>query len=210
MPDRTAAVELSELRRYFGELPALEGISLRVERGQSLAVLGPNGSGKTTLLRILAGLLRPSGGEAKVLGNALPRETWKLRGRVGYLGHQPLLYRDLSGRENLAFAARLHGLDREEAARRIEELLAAVGMEPRADSPVRNLSAGMLQRIDICRTVLHEPELLLLDEPDAHLDAEARELVEPLIGAGDGRTRVLVSHDRERATAGADAVLELG
>jgi heme exporter protein A len=210
MPDRTAAVELSELRRYFGELPALEGISLRVERGQSLAVLGPNGSGKTTLLRILAGLLRPSGGEAKVLGNALPRETWKLRGRVGYLGHQPLLYRDLSGRENLAFAARLHGLDREEAARRIEELLAAVGMEPRADSPVRNLSAGMLQRIDICRTVLHEPELLLLDEPDAHLDAEARELVEPLIGAGDGRTRVLVSHDRERATAGANAVLELG
>jgi ABC-type multidrug transport system ATPase subunit len=210
MSDRTAAVELSELRRDFGELPALAGVSARVERGQSLVVLGPNGSGKTTLLRILAGLLRPSGGEAKVLGNALPRESWKLRGRIGYLGHEPLLYRDLSARENLAFAARLHDLDRGGAERRIEELLAAVGMKPRADSPTRELSAGMLQRIDICRTVLHEPELLLLDEPDAHLDSEARRLVAPLLAAGDGRTRVLVSHDRDRVAAGADAVLELG
>jgi ABC-type multidrug transport system ATPase subunit len=202
-------VELSGLRRDFGERTALAGIDLRLERGQSLAVLGPNGSGKTTLLRILAGLLRPSGGEVSVLGCALPREAIGLRGRVGYLGHEPLLYRDLSPRENLTLAAALHGLEAGGARERIARLIDAVGMERRADDRVAELSAGMRQRIDICRAVLHEPELLLLDEPDAHLDAEARGLAEPLIGAGDGRTRVVVSHDRERATAGADQVLEL-
>jgi ABC-type multidrug transport system ATPase subunit len=174
-----------------------------------MAVLGPNGSGKSTLLRVLAGLLRPSGGEARVLGCELPRETRRLRGRVGYLGHAPLLYRDLSSRENLELAAALHGLDPAVSARRIERLLEAVGMPRRAGDRVAELSAGMRQRIDICRAVLHEPELLLLDEPDAHLDADARHLVEPLIGPGAGPTRVVVSHDREAATAGADAVLEL-
>src|ERR671918_2311620 len=100
-------VELKGLRRDYGDRTALAGVSLRVEPGGSLAVLGPNGSGKTTLLRILAGLLRPSGGEVSVLGCALPRETWRLRGRVGYLGHQPLQYLDLSARENLELAAAL-------------------------------------------------------------------------------------------------------
>src|SRR5919106_1282903 len=95
------AIELAGLRREFGERPALDGIDLRLERGESLAVLGPNGSGKSTLLRILAGLLRPSGGEVSVLGSALPKETFRLRGRVGYLGHEPLLYRDLTPRKDL-------------------------------------------------------------------------------------------------------------
>jgi heme exporter protein A len=211
-PGRAAegpAIELEGLRRDFGERPGLPELSLRLERGQSLAVLGPNGSGKTTLLRVLAGLLRPNAGKATVLGCSLPRESWRLRGRVGYLGHQPLLYRDLSGRENLRLAAALNGLGDEPAESRIAELLAAVGMERRADERAAELSAGMRQRLDICRAVLHEPELLLLDEPEAHLDAEARALAERLIGPGEGRTRVLVSHDRERALAGADLVLEL-
>ena len=206
----SAAIELRRLRRDFGDRPALSGLDLRLERGQSLAVLGPNGSGKSTLLRILAGLLRPSGGEASVLGCALPKETWRLRGRVGYLGHEPLLYRDLTPRENLRLAAALHGIDEAAAEARIGGLLAAVGMERRGDDRVAELSAGMRQRIDICRAVLHEPELLLLDEPDAHLDPQARERLAPLIAAGDGRTRVIVSHDREAAAAGADSVLELG
>jgi heme exporter protein A len=211
-PGRAAegpAIELEGLRRDFGERPGLPELSLRLERGQSLAVLGPNGSGKTTLLRVLAGLLRPNAGKATVLGCSLPRESWRLRGRVGYLGHQPLLYRDLSGRENLRLAAALNGLGDEPAESRIAELLAAVGMERRADERAAELSAGMRQRLDICRAVLHEPELLLLDEPEAHLDAEARALAVRLIGPGEGRTRVLVSHDRERALAGADLVLEL-
>jgi heme exporter protein A len=204
-----AAIELRGLRRDFGDRTALGGISARLEPGESLAVLGPNGSGKSTLLRILAGLLRPSGGEASVLGCALPKETHRLRGRVGYLGHAPLLYRDLSPRENLGLAAALHGLDPAASESRIEQLLEAVGMSARGGDRVAELSAGMKQRIDICRAVLHEPELLLLDEPDAHLDADARLLVEPLIGPGTGPSRVVVSHDRESATSGADVVLEL-
>jgi heme exporter protein A len=205
-----AAIELVGLRREFGERAALAGVDLRLERGRSLAVLGPNGSGKSTLLRILAGLLRPSGGEVSVLGWALPKDTYRLRGRVGYLGHEPLLYRDLTPRENLRLAAALHGLDEPSAEARIGGLLTAVGMERRGDDRVAELSAGMRQRIDICRAVLHEPELLLLDEPDAHLDPQAREQIVPLIASGDDRTRVVVSHDRDRATAGADVLLELG
>ena len=202
-------IALRELRRDFGDRVAIAAVSAELPAGGTLAVLGRNGAGKSTLLRVLAGLLRPSGGEATVLGCALPAETWKLRGRVGYLGHEPLLYRDLSPRENLRFAARLHRLDPGEAESRIVELLEAVAMERRRDSRVGELSAGMVQRVDICRCVLHRPELLLLDEPDSHLDEEGRRLAEPLIGAGEGRARVVVSHDRERALAGADLVLEL-
>src|SRR5215218_8603152 len=104
------AIAVAGLRRDYGERPALDGVGFEVAAGESLLVLGPNGAGKTTLLRILATLLRPSGGEAVVLGCSLPDQAWKLRGRIGYLGHDPLLYRDLSGRENLRFQARLHGL----------------------------------------------------------------------------------------------------
>jgi heme exporter protein A len=204
-----AAIELVGLRREFGDRVALNGIDLRVEPGQSVAVLGPNGSGKSTLLRILAGLLRPSGGDVSVLGCTLPKETYRLRGRVGYLGHEPLLYRDLSPRENLELAAALHGLDPEVCDPRIDALLATVGMTSRSGDRVAELSAGMRQRVDICRAVLNEPDLLLLDEPDAHLDPEARHTVAPLIAAGDGRTRIVVSHDRTAATDGTDFTLEL-
>jgi heme exporter protein A len=204
------AIELAHLRRDFGDRTAISELSFRLEQGRSLAVLGPNGSGKSTLLRILAGLLRPSGGRVSVLGCELPKQTYRLRGRVGYLGHEPLLYRDLSARENLALAAALHGLEPEAARARIETLLEAVAMARRGDDRTAELSAGMRQRIDICRAVLHEPKLLLLDEPAAHLDSEARRLVEPVISAGQARSRVVVSHDREAATAGADQVLELG
>jgi heme exporter protein A len=208
--ETTAAIELAGLRREFGDRAALDGVDLTLVPGGSLAVLGPNGSGKSTLLRILAGLLRPSAGHVSVLGCVLPKETHRLRGRVGYLGHEPLLYRDLSPRENLELVAALHGLDTEPSARRIDVLIDSVGMSARSGDRVAELSAGMKQRVDICRAVLHEPQLLLLDEPDAHLDTEARELVAPLIAAGNGRTRVVVSHDRDAATAAADAVLELG
>jgi heme exporter protein A len=203
-------IEVAGLRREFGDRIALADVSFRLDRGGSVAVLGPNGSGKSTLLRILAGLLRPSGGEVNVLGCALPRESHLLRGRVGYLGHEPLLYRDLTPTENLSLAAALNGIEPAPAEARIEHLLQAVGMSRRANDRVAELSAGMRQRIDICRAVLHDPELLLLDEPDAHLDPEARQLVEPLIATGERRSRVVVSHDRDAASAGADSVLELG
>jgi heme exporter protein A len=203
------ALSLAGLRRDFGERAALEGVSLELGAGESLLVLGPNGAGKTTLLRILATLLRPSGGEVRALGCRVPNEAWKLRGRIGFLGHEPLLYRDLSGRENLRFHARLHGIRDDAGEARIEALLSAVGMERRAEGRVAELSAGMRQRLAICRCVLHEPELLLLDEPDSNLDAEGRELARGLIGPDEGRTRVVVSHDPERFEAEADQVLRL-
>jgi heme ABC exporter ATP-binding subunit CcmA len=199
------AIELDGLERRYGERVALTGVTVRLSRGATLAVLGANGAGKTTLLRVLAGLLRPHAGTAHVLGAELPRERWKVPGQVGYLGHEPLLYRDLSGRENLDYHASLHGVD----GSRVEELLAAVGMDRRADEPLRDLSRGMVQRLAAARAVLHDPPLLLLDEPRAHLDPAAAQLLEPLIGRGSGRTRVLVSHDVEGALAEADLALGL-
>jgi heme exporter protein A len=200
-----AAIELDGLERRYGERVALAGVTARVDEGQTLAVLGGNGAGKTTLLRVLAGLLRPHGGAVRVLDADLPAERWKLPGKVGYLGHDPLLYRDLTGRENLRYHARLHGV----AERRVDVVLGQVGMERRADDPIRELSRGMVQRIAVARAVLHEPPLLLLDEPRANLDPAAAELLEPLIGRASGRTRVLVSHDVAGALAEADMVLRL-
>ena len=204
------AISLRGLVRRYGDRVALDGVDLDLPEGQTLAVLGPNGSGKSTLLRVLATLLRPSGGEASVLGARLPGDAWQVRGRVGYLGHQPLLYRDLTGRENLVLQARLNGLDREEAAETIERDLEMVGMSSRADEAVGGYSAGMRQRISICRAVLTRPPLLLLDEPDSNLDPDGRVAVRDLIGPAPGRTRVLVSHEPERALAEADAFLRLG
>jgi heme exporter protein A len=200
-----AAIELDGLERRYGERVALAGVSARVEAGQTLAVIGGNGAGKTTLLRVLAGLLRPHAGRARVLDAELPGERWKLPGKVGYLGHEPLLYRDLSARENLSYHARLHGVD----LKRVETALAQVGMDRRADDPVKELSRGMVQRVAVARAVLHDPPLLLLDEPRANLDPAAAEALEPLIGRASGRTRVLVSHDVQGALAQADSVLRL-
>lgn len=205
MDSQPPAIELAGLTRYFGERTALREVSLKVPAGATLAVLGRNGAGKSTLLRILATLLRPHAGEVSVLGEPLPRRGWAVRGRLGLLGHDPLLYRDLTGRENLLYHARLHRVP--EA--RIAEVLAAVGMEGRDDEPVRLLSRGMVQRMAIARAVLHRPALLLLDEPRANLDPGASELVEPLIGRASGVTRVLTSHDPRAALAEADLVLAL-
>jgi heme exporter protein A len=196
------AIELADVGRAYGERVALTGVTLAVEEGETLAVFGSNGAGKTTLLRILATLLRPHHGVARVLGRELPREGWAVRGQIGFLGHEPLLYRDLTARENLRFHARLHDV----AFARVEELLEAVGMRMRADDPVHTYSRGMVQRTAVCRAVLHSPALLLLDEPLAGLDPGAAGLVAPLIGAG---TRVMISHDVEHGLAEADLVLGL-
>src|ERR1039458_5076859 len=203
------ALQIEGLTRHYGEREALSGVSLSLDAGQTLVVFGPNGAGKTTLLRVLATLLRPHAGGVRVLGSSLPEEAWSVRGRIGLLGHEPLLYRELTARENLRFHARLHGVGEE----RVVELLEAVGVSGRAKEALRTLSRGMVQRVAIARAVLHDPELLLLDEPRANLDPAASELVEPLIGAKSGpggrRTRVISSHDPGGGLPEADLVLGL-
>jgi heme exporter protein A len=200
-----AAIELEGLTRRYGERVALEDVTLTVPAGATLVVFGPNGAGKSTLLRVLATLLRPHAGVVRILGRELPDDGWAVRGRIGLLTHEPLLYRDLSGRENLRFHARLHGVGFD----RVEELLDRVGLRLRADDRVHTYSRGMVQRLAVCRAVLHDPDVLLLDEPRANLDPAASDLVEPLIGAASGRTRVVTSHDPVGGLAEADTVLGL-
>jgi heme exporter protein A len=200
-----AAIALEGVERRYGERIALTGVSATLGAGQTLAVLGSNGAGKTTLLRVLCALLRPHGGGVRVLGEALPERAWSVRGRVGYLGHDPLLYRELSARQNLAYHARLHRVPLD----RVEERLAAVGLTRRGDEPVRELSRGMVQRLAAARATLHDPELLLLDEPRAGLDPAAARLLEPLIGRASGRARVLVTHDVQAGLAESDLALGL-
>jgi heme exporter protein A len=199
-----SAIELQGLRRHFGERVVLDEVSLSVAQGQTLVIFGPNGAGKSTLLRVLASLLRPHGGNVRVFGHELPRGAWAVRGRVGLLAHEPLLYRELSARENLTFHARLHGVGGE----RVQQLLEAVALGSRGSEPLRALSRGMVQRVAIARAVLHDPQLLLLDEPYANLDPAARGLAGDLIGRAPGRTRVLCSHD-PAGLAQADVVLGL-
>ena len=174
------AIELADVGRAYGERVALAGVTLAVEEGETLAVFGSNGAGKTTLLRILATLLRPHRGVARVLGRELPREGWAVRGQVGFLGHEPLLYRDLTARENLRFHARLHDV----AFARVDELLEAVGMRARADDPVHTYSRGMVQRTAVCRAVLH--------------DAGAAAARRAARGAGPGRGGAGRAADRRR------------
>src|SRR4051812_23486778 len=198
-------LRLDGVGRRYGEREALAGVTLELAPGQTLGVFGPNGAGKTTLLRVLATLLRPHAGSATVLGAALPDEAWRVRGRVGYVGHEPLLYRDLSVRTNLLFHARLHGVERA----RVEEVMAAVGLAARATDPLRDLSRGMVQRAAVARATLHDPPLLLLDEPRANLDPAAADALEPLIGRTSGKTRIVVTHDAAGTLPECDLALGL-
>ena len=208
-PDPAAApgVEARGLRRDYGDEPVLRDVSFQLAAGETLVVLGPNGAGKSTLLRMLATLLRPTAGELTVLGAELPRRAWKARGRIGYLGHDALLYADLTVAEALTFHAELHRIP--EPAERIADLLGQVGLERRAGQLVRTLSAGQAQRAAVVRCVLHAPELLLLDEPGAHLDPAGFGTVEPLIGRSSRATRVVVTHDVEGGLDEADRALAL-
>jgi ABC-type multidrug transport system ATPase subunit len=199
------AIELRAVARWFGDRAALQDVNLALPVGQTLAVLGRNGAGKSTLLRILATLLRAQAGSVQIFGEALPGSAHRVRGRLGLLAHEPLLYRELTARENLIYHARLHRLP----ASRVEEVLRRVQMERRGDEPVRTYSRGMVQRVAVARAILHDPPLLLLDEPRANLDPAAAELIEPLVGRASGRTRVLTSHDPRAALAEADQVLAL-
>lgn len=199
------AISANKLTRYYGQRAALDEVSFDVRAGDTLVVFGANGAGKSTLLRILATLLRPHDGSLKVLGEDLPRDGWAVRGRVGLIGHDALVYRDLTARENLRFIARINNVPLDE----VDPMLERVELGSRADEPVRNFSKGMLQRLSTARALLPQPELLLLDEPRANLDPGAALLLEPFIGAARHRTRVIVTHDIDYGLEQADVAMGL-
>jgi heme exporter protein A len=171
--DGSALLDARGLRRSFGGVRVLRGVDLRVDQGEAVAVVGPNGAGKTTLLRLLAGLLRPETGEVRVLGRPVRGDGEAGRRPIGFVSHQSLLYDDLTLAQNLTFAARLYGVPRPAEAARAA--LDAAGLAARADDSPRRLSRGLTQRAAIARALLHDPRLLLLDEPFTALDAVSAE-----------------------------------
>lgn len=173
--------------------------------GELVALVGPNGAGKTTLLRILATLHRPETGQLTVFGHQLPSDVDQVRAKIGYLGHDPLVYLDLTPWQNLRLFADLYGVEWNGAA--IEDLLDRVGLLPRAYDVVRTFSRGMVQRLGVARMLLHDPSLLLLDEPYAGLDAPGATLLDTVIQ--EGRTAVVVTHDVDWAARHAARMLVL-
>ena len=193
--DAAPVLEVAELAKRFGHVRALRGVDFTLRAGESLAVFGPNGAGKTTLLRILAGLLKPDGGTVRFGGELLVRGNAEHRRRVGLISHHSLLYDGLTAAENLAFYARLYSVaePRTAAARALE----GVGLAARASDQVGTFSRGMIQRLAIARALLHDPDVMLLDEPFSGLDQAAAAALRQLLGRlrAERRTMVLVTHN---------------
>ncbi len=165
------AIEIDKVTFRYGAIKVLDELSLRVPRGISFGLLGPNGAGKTTLIRLLVGLLKPEFGQVRVLGQKASREIARL---VGYMPQQHSLYAELSAKQNVDFFARIYGLKDAERVHRVEEVLRLVDMWPRRDDAVHKLSGGMKQRVSLACAIVHQPPLLLLDEPTVGLDPELR------------------------------------
>jgi heme exporter protein A len=200
------AIDTRALEKWYGTQPAVLGIDFRLAAGEFLTIFGPNGAGKTTLLHLLCGAARPTRGEIRIAGRSILETQDGWRERVGVLSHQTFLYAGLTARENLEFYARLYGLDdrRGRVARALEE----VGLEQRSEDQVRTYSRGMQQRLALARTLLHEPEIVLLDEPYTGLDPHAAALLRGVLERlKDGRrTVVLVTHNLAQGLELADRV----
>lgn len=191
-------IEVSKLVKRFGLKVVLRGVDFQVQPGEFVALLGPNGAGKTTFLRILASLSRPSMGEVKIGGYCLPSQAAAVRRRLGVVSHLPLLYGDLTAEENLRFYGRMYAL--RELDKRVAEVLELVGLAPRRRDLVRTFSRGMQQRLAIGRAVLHNPDVMLFDEPHTGLDQDASNMLDNVLRevAVMGRTVVMTSHDLAR------------
>lgn len=199
-------IAVRKVYKRYGRKTVLKGVDLGVAAGQVMALLGANGAGKSTLMRMVAGLTQPSSGEIALGGVTVSKAGAELRRYIGVVGHLPLLYDNLSGYENLAFFARLYDMQAPDA--RIEAVLRAVDLwTPRRDL-VRTYSRGMVQRLAIARAILHDPPVLLLDEPDTGLDQQSAEMLHQLIGrlGAANRAILLTTHNLERALAWADSL----
>ena len=192
-------ITVKKLVKRFGLKAVLRGVDFTVQPGEFVALLGPNGAGKTTFLRILASLSRPSLGEVNIAGYKLPQEAAQVRARLGVVSHLPLLYEDLTAEENLQFYARMYNIPHYPL--RITEVLEMVGLETRRRDLVRTFSRGMQQRLTIGRAVLHDPDVVLFDEPYTGLDQDASTMLDDVLKtvAAKGRTVVMTSHDLARA-----------
>lgn len=192
-------ITVKKLVKRFGLKPVLKGLDFEVQPGEFVALLGPNGAGKTTFLRVLASLSRPSLGSVQVAGYRLPDEAAAVRARLGVVSHLPLLYGDLTAEENLRFYGRMYNISGLEL--RITEVLEMVGLENRRRDLVRTYSRGMQQRLAIGRAVLHDPDVVLFDEPYTGLDQDASSMLDEVLKtvAAKGRTVVMTSHDLARA-----------
>ena len=203
------AVQIRGLTKAFGRTLVLRGVDLDVPQGTVLSLLGPNGSGKTTLIRVLATLTKPDAGEVRICGVGLGRQGARLRRVIGVVGHDPLLYDDLTARENLRFVCRMFDLDR--ADERVEEVTDLMGMTADLDRKTGAMSHGMKKRFSIARALLHDPRVLLLDEPETGLDQEALTLLDAVISgrANSARTVIMATHNLERAVALGDRMAVL-
>ena len=198
-PGSPAIIEVRRLVKRFGLKTVLKGMDFSVKAGEFVALLGPNGAGKTTFLRILASLSRPALGDVRIAGYRLPEQASAVRRRLGVVSHLPLLYGDLSAEENLRFYGMMYGVT--DLPGRIGEVLDLVGLAARRRDLVRTYSRGMQQRLAIGRAVLHDPEVMLFDEPHTGLDQDASAMLDHVLKevAARGRTVVMTSHDLARA-----------
>ena len=203
------AILVAGLGKDYGDRRVLHGLDLRLEWGEIAALYGANGAGKTTLLRILAGLARPDAGRVAVAGRPLSRRSDSARRLVGFAGHDTMLYSDLTGAENLAFYARLYGV--KQPTDRINEVLERVGLADRARRRVRTYSHGMRQRLALARAILHNPSVLLLDEPESGLDAAGVAMLGELLRdwSDAGKSALLTTHNASLGPAWAQRILTL-
>jgi len=202
------AIEANKLSKAFGPRKALDKLDLRLPQGAFLSIFGPNGAGKTTFLRILASLARPSGGSVRVLGFDLRQQPDAARAQIGLISHRSMLYPDLTAQENLELFARLYGVD--DVPGRVAQLLATVELTARRHDAVRGFSRGMTQRLAIARALVHDPALVLLDEPYSGLDPHAAQIFDELLAAvRPGRSFCMVSHDLHKGFGLASHLLVL-
>ena len=215
--DRMPAIRTRKLTKAFGHQVALRGVDLSVAEGEFLTLFGPNGAGKTTLIRIVASLTRPTAGAVHVKGEDLSKARASVRRHIGLISHNPLLYGDLTPDENLRFFARMYDLsggDGKAVGSRIDSVLEQVGLAARRRDPVRTFSRGMVQRLAIARAILHDPDIMLLDEPYTGLDLQAADMLRTVLQdlAATNRTVILTTHNLEQGLEMCDraAILHRG